>query len=95
MVLVIAAVLVSSMLVVPTVAQASMQELEQVSSTLTIKSGESNAQFQQRLDSAIRKMCAAGRARDLDLRADTERCISGARAKLDRELAGADLAPRS
>ena len=95
LVLVIAAVAASSVLLVPTVAQASTQEYEEVSTTLTVKSGESNAEFQHRLNTAIKKMCSDGRARNLALRADTERCISGAKAQLQRELAATRSAPRS
>lgn len=95
LVLVIAAVAMSSVLLVPTLAQASVQEHEQVSATLTVKPGETDAHFQQRLDKAITKMCANGRERVLALRADTQKCIAGAKARLDRELAAAPSAPRS
>jgi UrcA family protein len=78
MVLVIAAILASSMLVVPTVAQANTQELEQVSTTVRYRSGESATQFQQRLTSKARRMCAEGRSSNLALRADTERCVADA-----------------
>lgn len=95
LVLVIAAVAVSSALLVPTVAQASAQEFEQVSTTVFSRSGESHADFQRRLDTAIKKMCSEGRERLLALRVDTDRCIAGARAQLQRELAAAPSAPRS
>ncbi|HET7817112.1 MAG TPA: hypothetical protein VFK58_05995 [Sphingomicrobium sp.] len=95
LVLVIAAVAMSSALLVPTVAQAATQEYEQVSTTVFTRSGESQADFQRRLNSAIRKMCSEGRERLLALGPDTDRCIAGAKAQLQRELAAAPSAPRS
>jgi len=95
LVLVIAAVAVSSALLVPTVAQAAVQEYEQVSTTVYTRSGESQANFQRRLDRAIEKMCSEGRERLLALRPDTDRCIAGAKSQVQRDFAAAPSAPRS
>jgi UrcA family protein len=81
----VAAVAVSGVLLVPTLAHArQVDSIEQVSATVRYNPADLRTQdgadrFQKKVDSAIKIMCARGRENVPSLIADTRRCIDGAR----------------
>lgn len=90
----VAAVAVSGILLVPTLAHARQGDnsgMEQVSATVRynpedLRTPEGAARFQKRVDSAIKVMCARGRENMPSMIADTRNCIAGA-----RQAAGPDV----
>jgi len=83
----VAAVAVSGILLVPTLAharQADNSDMEQVSATVRynpaeLRTPEGTARFQKKVDSAIKIMCARDRQNMPSLISDTKRCIADAR----------------
>lgn len=83
----VAAVAVSGVLLVPTLAharQADNSEWEQVSATVRynpadLQTQEGAERFQRRVDSAIKMMCSRGRQNMPSMISDTRRCIAQAR----------------
>ena len=81
----VAAVAVSGVLLVPTLAHArQLDSVEQVSATVRynpadLRTQEGAERFQRRVDSAIKMMCSRGRENMPSMISDTRRCIAEAR----------------
>ena len=81
----VAAVAVSGVLLVPTLAHArQLDSVEQVSATVRynpadLRTQEGAERFQRRVDSAIKLMCSRGRENMPSMISDTRRCIAEAR----------------
>lgn len=81
----VAAVAVSGVLLVPTLAHARLVDsVEQVSATVRynpadLRTQEGAERFQRRVDSAIKLMCSRGRENMPSMISDTRRCIAEAR----------------
>ena len=87
-----AAVAVSSILLVPTLAHArQVDSVEQVSATVRynpadLQSQEGADRFQKKLDAAIKIMCSRGRQNMPSLISDTRSCIAGARQTAEQQM---------
>ena len=81
----VAAVAVSGVLLVPTLAHArQVDSVEEVSATVRynpadLRTQEGAERFQRRVDSAIKLMCSRGRENMPSMISDTRRCIAEAR----------------
>ena len=87
-----AAVAVSSILLVPTLAHAQpVDSVEQVSATVRYNPADLQSQggadrFQKKVDAAIKIMCTRGRENMPALISDTRRCIAGARQTAEQQM---------
>jgi len=87
-----AAVAVSSILLVPTLAHArQVDSVEQVSATVRynpadLHTQEGASRLQKKVDAAIKIMCTSGRENMPALISDTHRCIAGARQTAEQQM---------
>ena len=87
-----AAVAVSSILLVPTLAHAQpVDSVEQVSATVRYNPADLESQggadrFQKKVDAAIKIMCSRGRENMPALILDTRSCIAGARQTAEQQM---------
>ena len=87
-----AAVAVSSILLVPTLAHAQpVDSVEQVSATVRYNPADLHTQegadrFQKKVDAAIKIMCSRGRQNMPALISNTRRCIAGARQTAEQQM---------
>ena len=90
----VAAVAVSGVLLVPTLAHARQidrSEMEQVRAEIRynpsdLQTREGAERLQKRVDAAIRNMCSRGRENMPSLNSDTRRCIAEAEASAEAHL---------
>jgi UrcA family protein len=88
----VAAVAVSGVLLVPTLAHArQVDSVEEVSATVRynpadLRTQEGAERFQRRVDSAIKMMCSRGRQNMPSMISDTRRCIAEARQAAEENV---------